>query len=1222
MNFPDLNHFLQLRKDLWREPTSKVCLMVGAGFSLNSKPVSPGINQNFSTWRQMVWKMFDEVYPPSPAESLEAREKRFDQSDTLTIASIYKATFGEQKLNRLIKESNPDEKRLPGPLHSSILNLPWRDIYTTNYDRLLENVRATKRVYQTVTKVGDLASTFAPRIVKLHGSFPSQTPFIITEEDFRTYPKKFAPFVNTVQQSLLENSFLLVGFSGSDPNFLKWIGWIRDEIGVHQSPIYLLLTGERSPKEGERNLLRERNVTPIDLASVFLGTPLEKDHGRQLEWFLASLLAAKPSPSILWPRQVTQEPSGDFPVAPIPLSLQLNADTSEGFQIENLPTVERYAAERRAFPGWIILPRQERASLYHDLVCQAKNLLEEVADLTLHKKLEAYYELNWKYETAMAPIFDDLKEPFELVVYASLSDPNMEKVDWTKWQYLTLALLREARETFDSTRWEEFHGLLIDERDTLGPDFDENRFCYEEILWKLWNLDSEGAKEIISNWDPSELSLAYSIRKVAVLTEVQKINEAAKLLEKTFENIRAAQRSEPFSVRLKSLESCCLYSMIQFIGHKQLAQEEILLSRDYCFQRLRELRADGFDIFGEISYLKVRLERDNPLVVAGRHRKPTFDIGLSSETHTSVNDHLEPYLPAFQYIRMIEIAGWPLKLPGINTAGNISNAASWVSPLIRDFGPAIVVRISDYTTLKKLSCLSRYGIATYPSEEAVGLYKWGTGALSDLVNRVDAQGQFDDRERDLLAGLAELISRFGLHADSSERVQEYTLFLKFICILDLRDHYSISEIPGKWAERIFRRMDKSELPETFSKILNLETKLISKHFQTSASNWSKSASPIENFPYWRLSKKQIRKLRIASKDTISKLINSVQEIEGVASRYLVGILRALEQYDLLFARDKATITPLIDSGGNQKWALECLESGTSIEEVISNTQKPWFKESNNQWSSADLAEISAWVEDWWKQNNTVFGAQIFWDNNCTKELARRAFIQILFHPTSSPKKALLKETKKLIKEPSGHFLFVIPSYLIHVPEDHDAFLKLLERALESDDKALVISASRAVRVWANLSQTSSPLLSWEPRLLTLLQCRVSFRRSGGLDFCIQVITELMGEVPRLFTPSNIENLLSSLPSWWSSTEIYSESLTSENSMAPEDRPNFRWRISGLVGGLDRLVEYLSTPCGETFRITEWETKAKEDLLPEVSQGIEAGRISWDMNHAYMLKKRG
>ena len=64
---------------------------------------------------------------------------------------------------------------------------------------------------------------------------------ICTEEDYRTYPKKFAPFVNTVQQAMMETVFCLSRvFTGDDPNFLQWSGWVRDNLGVLLAPkIYL-----------------------------------------------------------------------------------------------------------------------------------------------------------------------------------------------------------------------------------------------------------------------------------------------------------------------------------------------------------------------------------------------------------------------------------------------------------------------------------------------------------------------------------------------------------------------------------------------------------------------------------------------------------------------------------------------------------------------------------------------------------------------------------------------------------------------------------------------------------------------------------------------------------------------------------------------------------------------------------------------------------------------
>ena len=104
--------------------------------------------------------------------------------------------------------------------------------FTTNYDRLLENCARSlwKRHYEPVISLNDLAIARRPRIVKLHGSMPDLDDMILTEEDFRTYPQEFGPFVNAVQAAMSENILCLIGFSGDDPNFLAWTGWLRDQL--------------------------------------------------------------------------------------------------------------------------------------------------------------------------------------------------------------------------------------------------------------------------------------------------------------------------------------------------------------------------------------------------------------------------------------------------------------------------------------------------------------------------------------------------------------------------------------------------------------------------------------------------------------------------------------------------------------------------------------------------------------------------------------------------------------------------------------------------------------------------------------------------------------------------------------------------------------------------------------------------------------------------------
>ncbi|ELY4757268.1 SIR2 family protein, partial [Cronobacter sakazakii] len=176
-------------------------------------------------------------------ESVYCKKNDNRYSNVLKLGDEVQAAFGRATLDKLIMDHVPDKEYEPSKLHVSLLSLPWIDVFTTNYDTLLEraSVNVDSRKYDIVLNKNDLMNAERPRIIKLHGSFPSERPFIVTEEDYRKYPLENSPFVNTVQQSLIENTLCLIGFSGDDPNFLNWIGWIRDNLGTENSPkIYLI----------------------------------------------------------------------------------------------------------------------------------------------------------------------------------------------------------------------------------------------------------------------------------------------------------------------------------------------------------------------------------------------------------------------------------------------------------------------------------------------------------------------------------------------------------------------------------------------------------------------------------------------------------------------------------------------------------------------------------------------------------------------------------------------------------------------------------------------------------------------------------------------------------------------------------------------------------------------------------------------------------------------
>lgn len=184
----------------------------------------------------------------------------------MRLAQYYESKFGRHALERLVVRELSDSEFEPGDLHQSILNLPWREVFTTNWDTLLERaaLRLSERTYFPVANDKDLLTAGRPRITKLHGCVERNQAFIFTEEDYRAFPTKHPAFLTTVRQALLEGPLCLIGFSGDDPNFRAWLGWIRDVFGAGH-PIYLIELLPKASQDFQTKRLQEQGITQLCL---------------------------------------------------------------------------------------------------------------------------------------------------------------------------------------------------------------------------------------------------------------------------------------------------------------------------------------------------------------------------------------------------------------------------------------------------------------------------------------------------------------------------------------------------------------------------------------------------------------------------------------------------------------------------------------------------------------------------------------------------------------------------------------------------------------------------------------------------------------------------------------------------------------------------------------------------------------------------------------------
>lgn len=587
-----LIHLQKIKDHLTRGNAS---LMVGAGFSMNAVKVSENAKLP-PTWNQLADKFRQDLYPNGGDWG----------KNPLQLAEEYNYAYKRVGLNQLLRDAMNDELLAPSRLHVDLLELPWNDVFTTNYDTLLERAAEDVyfRKYDCICKYDDLPFTERPRIIKLHGSFPSHTPFIITEEDYRTYPSKFAPFVNTVQQSIMEGSLCLMGFSAVDPNFLNWIGWVRDNLKEATPPIYLV--GLLNLSCTEKQVLESRNIIAVDLS--LLPDIGGGEHKEAIGQFIKHV---KPAPDI----------SQEWPEAKhLVIHDQLSTDKVEQIIVD-------FRKERLSYPGWLILPYKKRKTLWN-------STSSACSSFTLFSKLEKPYnllavsEVVWRLKKCLIPIFSDfiavmheLLEEFKPFVLDELNfdvkeitfELSTELISQIKeaWFIIAFGMLKFYREEGKIKEFEDIERLVLSAK--LDNDL-RNQLSYEKCVVYLYSLDYKKLESSLNHWNTQNSSPEWLIKYVGLKIELGNSHEAGNILCSLLPDIR-----KKLSMGLKgnhdfyylSLEGICLF-LLNLVYNRHTSAPANSDYTPYLLENTRErydaLAQFNCDIWKEVEFFESTIE--------------------------------------------------------------------------------------------------------------------------------------------------------------------------------------------------------------------------------------------------------------------------------------------------------------------------------------------------------------------------------------------------------------------------------------------------------------------------------------------------------------------------------------------------------------------------------------------------------------------------------------
>ncbi len=809
-SLPDYAALKKLASALWQQNNTYhgAAIMIGAGFSRGAASTGD------ITSKLPLWNDF--------AKTL-AKELKSDSTDPLRLAEEYCAYFGKQALHDLIKKKVNDTAWIPGGLHRSLLELPWSEVLTTNWDTLLERASEDihQPVYSVVSKQSDLSSARSPRIVKLHGTINITEELIFTQEDYRKYPERNAAFVNFARQVFIENELCLLGFSGDDPNFLQWTGWVRDHLASHSRRIYLV--GALNLNSAKRKYLESINVTPIDLGDLVADyDDRDTKHSVATEKFIQELQKLKPKQA--WEWEVTSLNHTTLP------GEELNKTTPDSSYATRLLERQLTALEtnRTSYPGWLVSPTMKRWKLQTQ-INNPYPTLENVAGMELNSRAKLLYEIVWRHSLTY-----ELVPLWLIKELLFICDPAKHCV-LTKKQQLEVALLvTKSAHWFDDTEFrsiEQTTSAILEKNTKYWPE-SSNEVAYHNAIIardKFNYLALEKNIEEITTTDST-----WKLKKAALFAEIGQFDKGQELVAKAYRELLVQYRQNRNSIYVLS-RLAWAHWLINGIELLTPGKEFKAFPSTYQNQKCNPS--------DHIEHIKSRISASLDEQRDQQGIQPSFEPGRYKDNSNSVTYSNEIH-PLLLLEGISNTVGVPLRWNSMNIL--IKQAAelaeledmNWIHRF------TLAIRAADNHTSEVLNkVFSRIQIACMPQEDINFLLSNCTEAVNYWSARlISDSGKNQNHTIRRLQVFTEVLARASVRATPEQAKQV------FLFAISLGKKPEFHKLRSLNSLKNMMEFALKTIPESQHHELLLEALLFPLQTEINANNHSEWPNPIINTP--------------------------------------------------------------------------------------------------------------------------------------------------------------------------------------------------------------------------------------------------------------------------------------------------------------------------------------------------------------------------------------
>ncbi|SEK28890.1 SIR2 family protein [Paenibacillus sp. OK003] len=187
-------------------------IFAGAGLSQNS---------GFVNWKELLREL--------------AREIKLDvdkESDLISLAQYFVngRSGSKHELLTLILQKFSHNYVKNDPM-DILASMPIKTYWTTNYDNIIEKcIEKQNKEYDLKISDSNFSTTKENSdvtIYKFHGDSRNPESIVLTKDDYSSFHSTHQLFINALTGQLLTKTFLFIGYSFNDPDFLQILSSIR-----------------------------------------------------------------------------------------------------------------------------------------------------------------------------------------------------------------------------------------------------------------------------------------------------------------------------------------------------------------------------------------------------------------------------------------------------------------------------------------------------------------------------------------------------------------------------------------------------------------------------------------------------------------------------------------------------------------------------------------------------------------------------------------------------------------------------------------------------------------------------------------------------------------------------------------------------------------------------------------------------------------------------------